>query len=278
MGTPAPRWHKDAKWLTGFLSLALCSATLLSYTLWWFTSEERAVKIMSIATATAFSRRGLDDVSEFNEIRERMRKAGMKRYQPIPGLKFYVTEEDFLAAEAAPSEARIAFFRRLVEPLYQGGPAGLAALAENEEMRRQIYEGAQPLRFLSRDTNNFLQNIFYPLAAATVVLLFLLILFSHGFGRLVSPAVVLSLSALPGFVITFFLSIPDEGKQLSVPVGEGTYASMADNVITLFKPSLKELNYTFGAIMLFSLLLLLVAAVGKTVVKIARRAPKTKKA
>lgn len=278
MGTPAPQWHKDAKWLTGFLSLVLCSATLLTYALYWFTAEERAVKIMSIATATAFSRNGLDDVSEFNEIRQRMRQTGQRRFQPIPGLKLYVTEEDFQAAEASPGEARIAFFRRLVEPLYRDGPAGLASLAENEEMRRQIAEGVQPFRFISKDTHQFLQTVFFSLAAATAVFLFLLVLFSHGFGRLVSPAIVLSLAALPGFVVTFFLSIPDEGKQMRVPIGEGTFASMADNVITLFKPSLKELNTTFGVIMLFSFVLLLIAGVGKAVVNIRRRDLKAKKA
>lgn len=277
MNTPTPRWYKDAKWLTGFLSLVLCSVTLLFYTLYWFTTEERAVKIMSIAMATAFSKRGLDDVSEFSEIRKQMRQMNLTRSQPIPGLNVYITEEDFLAAKASPRDARIAFFRRLVEPLYRDGPAGLASLAENEDMRRHVLEGAQPLRFFSRNTHHMLQRIFFLLIVITTVCLSLLTFFSCRFGRLVSLAIVLVFSTLPGFLITFFLSIVDTGKSLSVPTGEKTFASVANTVIVLIKPSLKELNVTFGILMLCGFVLLLIAGVGKTIMKIVQKVPKTHK-
>ncbi len=276
MNKQSSHWHKDAKWLAGILALIACSAALLAYSLSWLTGEERAVRIMSVGVATAFSRNGLDDTTEFKTIRAKLKQSGQKNYQPIPALNFYVTEEDFIAAESSPAEARIAFFSRLVEPLYQGGPEGLAALASNDEMRKQLLESAQPLRFITKDTHLLIEKIFFYLAVAAAFLLLLTAFFSRGFGRLISPAIIMLIAAFPGFAITFLFGIQEGPAVMKTPTTEATLGAVTSNMMTVLKPSLKELNGVFGIIMLAGVALLLIACIGKLVTSIARRKKRNK--
>ena len=91
-----PPWHKDAKWICGIFLFLLLVPTLFSLNLTLITSEENATEIGATLIASAFSRNGLDDETEFKQIKPQVLKNGS--VQPIPGLKIFITKRIWKAA------------------------------------------------------------------------------------------------------------------------------------------------------------------------------------
>src|SRR4030067_829815 len=95
---------------------------------------------------------------------------------------------------------RLWFFRQLAEPLYYEGPQGLAGLATDPEMRKNMEGGIGPPGFISAATHSKLQKTFYVFGSISLALMGLLVFFSYRFGRLGSPGCVIFLAALPGLI------------------------------------------------------------------------------
>ena len=132
-------------------------------------------------------------------MRQKISESPNDTWQPIPSLNIVVREQDI--AGLTPREARLWLFRQLAEPLYYEGPQGLASLATDPEMRKNMEEGIGPLGLISAQTHSKLQKTFLVLGFTSIVLLGLLIHFSYRFGRLGSPGCVIFLAALPGLIM-----------------------------------------------------------------------------
>ena len=180
-----PYWHVDAKWIAGLLLTLVLNLTLLLYGLVQVTAEEPAVDAMSMAMPLALSRNGLDNKTEAEEIRQRLRESPDGSIQPIPGLRLVVREKDIEGL--SPREMRLYFFHQLAEPIYRGGSQGLVDMADDPEMRKSVQEGAGSLSMLTIETHIWLQRVLTILVTASFVVLIPLVLFSHRFGRLGSP-------------------------------------------------------------------------------------------
>jgi len=195
------------------------------------TNKKNAVDITTFAVASMFSQNGLDDETEIKEVSRKLAASRANALQPIPGLNISVTKEDFNLENKTPREARLAFFRKLTEPIYDEGAAGLAKLATNAEMRQSIVEGARPLAIVSAANHQKIRGVFIIFAIISALLLIFLSLLSYRSGRLLSPGIVLSLAAFPGSLIMLvFYAIEQKGIPAPDAADQGplgAYAPMA---------------------------------------------------
>jgi hypothetical protein len=194
-----PYWHVDAKWITGILLLFLLNLTFVIFILVQVTAPKRGIDLLTILIASSFSREGLDQEADLDIMHQKIAESPNGAWQPIPSLNIVVRENDIDGL--TPREMRLWFFRQLAEPLYYKGPQGLASLAPDPAMGKNMVEGGiGPFSFISAETHNKLQKIFYGMASSSLVLMGLLVFFSHRFGRLGSPGCVLLLATLPGLI------------------------------------------------------------------------------
>ncbi len=191
--------------------------------------------------------------------------------QPIPGLRLTVRGADI--AGLSPREARLWLFRQLAEPLYRGGPAALAGLADDPEMRQAISAGVGALAFFSAETHEALKGVLTILAIPCLVLLIPLVGFSHRFGRIGSPGCVLALASLPGALVFGFLTRavqpiprPSLGEEAGL---SGMAGYLASNLVPLVAAPMAR-NYLIALALGVGLMLL--AILGSLVWRLARRA------
>ena len=193
-----PYWHIDAKWITGILLLFLLNITFLLFIVVQVTAADRGIDLLTITLASSFSRDGLDQEADLEIMHQKIAESPNGTWKPIPSLNIAVREEDITGL--TPREMRLWFFRQLAEPLYYEGPQGLAGLATDPEMRKNMEGGNGPLGFISAATHSKLQKTFYVFGSISLALMGLLVFFSYRFGRLGSPGCVIFLAALPGLI------------------------------------------------------------------------------
>lgn len=193
-----PYWHVDAKWITGILLLFLLNITFLIFILVQATAPERGIDLLTIALANSFSREGLDQEADMEIMHQKIAESPNGAWQPIPSLKIFVREEDI--AGLTPREMRLWFFRQLAEPIYYDGQQGLASLATDPEMAKNMEGEIGPFGFISAETHSKLQKTFFVFGFISLMLLGLLVFFSYRFGRLGSPGCVIFFAALPGII------------------------------------------------------------------------------
>lgn len=235
---PRPYWHVDGKWSAGLLLLFVLGPTLLLYSLVQVTAEKPAVDTLTMALALSFSRQGLDDETEIAEMPQRLRASPGGSFQPIPGLRIVIHEQDI--AGLSPRQARLSFFRQLAEPLYRQGPEGLIALADDPEMRKSMAGGAGPLGILSLQTHQSLQRALVVFGIVCLVLLVPLVWFSHRFGRLGSPGCVLFAASVPGTILATIIASTAGQASRTPPPDEAGMTGMAGYLASHVLPPLAQ--------------------------------------
>lgn len=198
---PRPYWHVDAKWLTGILLVFLLSITFLVFLLVQLTAPAQGISILTVTLASSFSYEsgGLDESDDIEAMQREIEASPDGRWQPIPGLEIFVTEQDI--AGKTPREVRLWFFRQWAEPLYYEGAQGLAALMTDPAMKQSLEQGVGPLGIISAETHAQVRTVFAASGLVSLLFLGLLVLFSHRFGRLGSPGCVIFAAAVPGLIL-----------------------------------------------------------------------------
>lgn len=214
-----PHWHVDGKWLAALLLLVLWSATLLGVGLYRLSGERVAVPLLTTLLAASFSREGLDSEKDLAEFRERLRTAPEQTLRPIEDLKLAVRYEE--VEGLTPRETRLVVFRKLAEPLYRDGAEGILRLSRDvtTEGRDRLRRDTAVIAPVTRDWHERLRTPVVVLGAAALLVLALLVYFSAGLGRLVSPGLVLTLAGLPGLVLLAIRNAA-RGEAATLPAGE----------------------------------------------------------
>ena len=261
-----PYWHVDAKWITGILLLFLLNITFLLFIFVQVTAADRGIDLLTITLASSFSRDGLDQEADLEIMHQKIAESPNGTWKPIPSLNIAVREEDITGL--TPREMRLWFFRQLAEPLYYEGPQGLASLATDPEMRKNMEGGIGPLGFISAATHSKLQKTFCIFGSISLALMGLLVFFSYRFGRLGSPGCVIFLSAVPGLVL--FSGVRgwlEQAGQNPNPETEMTTVTLYTQMIAqLAADALPEIVQmairTYLILILLSLTLMLLALIG----------------
>ncbi len=183
----------DAKWIVGLALVALLSVSLVIRGSEQLTAPPRAVDTLTLGIALYFSPSGLDDPVDLATLRSAVAAAPGHTLRPLKGLNITVSESDL---QGTPREVRLRLFRQLAEALYERGPEGLASLATDPQTENSLSH-LGPLGLFTRNTHDLLLRILAILAMALLILFALLVVFSHRFGRLLSPGIVLLVAAGP---------------------------------------------------------------------------------
>ncbi len=265
LSKPRPYWHVDAKWICGLLLLLVLNATFLAWILVRVTAPERGIELLTLLIASSFSREGLDQEADTEIMLQKIADSPNGSWQPISSLNIVVREQDI--AGLTPREMRLWFFRQLAEPIYYEGQAGLASLATDPEMAKNMQGGIGPFGFLSAESHAKVRNIFLGFSLLSVVLLGLLSFFSYRFGRLGSPGLVLFLAALPGILVfSGMLGWLEHGAQeLTQPTQVTAVTMYAQPLARLAADALPDIVQmairTYLSIALLGLFLILVALI-----------------
>lgn len=266
---PRPYWHVDAKWLTGILLLFLLNITFLVFILVQVTAPEQGIALLTMTLASSFSAEsgGLDAAGDIEIMRQKIAEAPNGEFQPIPGMKIIVREEDI--AGKTPREARLWFFRQWAEPLYYDGAQGLVSLTADPEMDKNISEGVGPLTLVSAKSHSKLQRALAISGLASLVFLVLLIFFSYRFGRLGSPGCTIFLAAIPGLILLGGVrGWLEQSAQNSAAVGEETYVTRYAQLAVDVLPDIVQRAMQIYVFLIFlGLVLMLAALIGAVFVR-----------
>lgn len=255
-----PYWHVDAKWLCGALFLGLLSLTLVAAGLLRLTVKERAVEIASTLMAAAFSPRGLDDETDLQEFRQRLERSGSA--QPLPGRNLTITREE--AAGLSARELRVLIFSKIAEPVYDQNEEELFRDLSDKQ-REQAKRDLSIVSLLSIKQHRWIQRVFWPLAAASVLIGACCIYFSYRWGKLVSPGIVLIMAALPGVAFVTLLAIVQSNNPPPVSK-ESELPEVIGNTARYVAPFLLEaLTGPYLIPFMTGIVLLIIAFVGKLI-------------
>lgn len=191
---PRPYWHVDAKWVSGLLSLAALTVTLLSLTLFRLTAEENAVPLAAAALEAVISPEGEEDADAVSELRQTIEESGQEVFYPFPGVDVGITVEELESQSAEQVRARL--FTALAEEVYWTGMQ-----AEGEQSSGDLWKDIGFMAILTHQTHLKLQSVVAASAGLSVLFLALLAFFSHRAGRLASPGCALLLAGLPGLLL-----------------------------------------------------------------------------
>lgn len=238
------------------------------------TARRPAVDTLTMAMALLHSPSGLDDPKDIVDLQRQVEKNSAKSIRPMPGMRITLQADQIVGR--APREVRLAFFRKWAQPLYEQGATGLSALATDPQQKASILDNANLYDLMTLRSHVVLTRVLLGLAGGSVVLLVLLILFSHRFGRIGSPGFVLLAASLPGAL--FFTILTEVVYPQSVPPGGTGVAGMAGYLASNLIPNpAQTLSQTFLLFFVIGFGLIVVSALARIVAGIRKSnaAPRT---
>ncbi|KKR18816.1 MAG: hypothetical protein UU65_C0001G0206 [candidate division CPR2 bacterium GW2011_GWC1_41_48] len=255
----------DAKWIFGIKSVFLLSVTLLLFNLSFITAKNPGVELMTTIVATSFSRQGLDDAKDFDEVRKKIKSSPDGKFKPIPNLEIYVSETDLNTR--TPRELRMYIFRQIVEPAYDNGLEGVNILSHDPELVKKMKKEAGILTIISAKNHKTLSLFSFVFLVISLVSISLVAYFSKRFGRLFAPGFILFLASFLPAVFVSFINMAAKSHPLKTPSGEGLGASVSyalSNVLPLILPTVQK---TYVYTLILGLLLMIAALSGRTISK-----------
>lgn len=259
-----PYWHVDLKWVFGILLFFSLGTALLFFNLSKITERDRAVNISATVVANLFSKDGLDDDKGLDEFRQKAALAPGDTIAPIEQFpSITISKQDALTLP--PRELRIKIFQQITEPIYDKGVKGAATqFAPDKEGQDQFAKNATLLDVFTKTTHDVTQKIFVGSLIASLVFMASVIFFSSGWGRLVSPAVVLLLVSPLGSILGLLLTHPPKD-------GDSPFLALPANIAQEIGNGLSQ---SYLAALVIGATLLLAAAVAKLVgrIRIGRKA------
>ncbi len=249
---PRPYWHVDMKWAFGillFCALLVSTVLLVASTL---LSPKIALPSATYVVASQFSRDGLDDASDIKKIESELKKSGKNEFQPIEGSDAVITKGDI--ASLSPREIRLKLFGQIVEPIYYG----------TEELDKNTAQQYGALAILNEKTHDSLVTFFWISLIPVTLFMAGLVFFSHRYGRLVSPAIMLLLFSLLPSLFLFLIQNAATSIKDNEPFGLLPREQVLD-IASVLSP------YFYGALATGTSLLLAIPAI-----KLARKIIKPK--
>jgi hypothetical protein len=167
------------------------------------------------------------------------------------------------AGSSAPEDITIG---QVAEDFYQQGPSIVTTLTNDPETQNVLYSQLGMFGILTADVHGGLQMPLIIWSVLAVIFLALAILFSHGFGRLVTAALLMWVVAIPGYALFVLVREAAASYQEAASTGDPITSVSGDivgHVVAAFHPAYLIL-FWLGA------LCLLAAIVGKILWRVLR--------
>lgn len=270
---PRPYWHVDAKWVCALLLAVALAVTLPVAVVHRLTAKETATELIAYTMAGLTSPKGIDNADGLDEIKAKVKKKGSETIK-LAGIEIVFTAKDL--ETLSPRELRLKVFRTFAERFYDQGARGIAeGQGLDKKAVDKAVKDATMISLFGQEAHKRVGTLVVWLVLIDVLLLAAVVFFSHRFGRLVTPGVVMVLVGLPGLLFWAIASQNPEvaGAARSEDAGSNVAAlgMFASYVGPLVVPH-------FAAVYLFvlrtGLVLLGLAAGGRIVYAIVKRRAK----
>ncbi|MGH7196236.1 MAG: hypothetical protein ACREGJ_00535 [Candidatus Saccharimonadales bacterium] len=266
---PRPYWHVDFKWITGLLLTVVLGVWLLVLVAYQITAPKPGIDITTNLMSSAFTREGQDDAKGLEELRAKIAESPDKTFRPFPGMPVAITEKDL---ELSPQQIRDKIFRQITEPLYYKGARGLAEeFTSDKAAQDKFVNDAGLISIISQERHRQLGDIAWKLGVVVLLLTAAVVYFSHRWGRLVTPGIILLLVSVPGLLIFSGLkqAILSPAEQPTQPTNEEDGAAfiqlMIANAKGAFAPAAEIGQSTYLLGLQIALALLAAALIAKIV-------------
>ncbi|MFA5197168.1 MAG: hypothetical protein WC437_01960 [Patescibacteria group bacterium] len=248
-----PRWHKDAKWVSGIILFISMVVFFGTYDLYVLTTRENAVPALGLTLAINYSRTGLDDPKDINEVVDKAKKDGQTAIQPIPQLDIKINLKDIEGR--SPRDVRLFFFNKIGEKIYDQDKSDLKELGL--------------FGVINKNTNLLFRNALVVLSIIPLLSLLALIFFSHRFGKIVSPALVVFLVVFPQAAFWGMMQTIVSNSRLNqtnfVPEGKSIMEVVSFTLYNILGVVTKSLVMLFLIILTVCLVLFSVALILKII-------------
>lgn len=259
-----PYWHVDLKWMFGIMAFASLWGGLLLNAFSTLTERENATAVTTSIVSTILTNNGVDTSTGIEQLKAQAALLPDGATIPIPNLpEITITKEDLLSKSS--EEIKNLAIAQLTGPLYEQGLAKTSEeVTQTETQKKSFAQQAGILGVLSKNTHEWLSGAAKVALASSIVWFVGLIYYSAGWGRLVSPAIVLLLVSPVGAAVGTLLEFLS--KKEDSPLG-----FLPQSVMTSLAGAI---NGTYRTAFLIGLGLLVVAGIGKLVTRMRRAGDK----
>lgn len=196
-----PYWHLDAKWLAALIFIPVFIVAFLACNLYVMTTEKNAINISS-ALLSALYAPGEDqgNSQEIEQVREAIKKSPDKAFKPFPGSDIQITEQDLDQSNLANVKDKL--FKELAKNIYNFDSSKTKSNFKDET---DALSNLGAMAIFTKDGHQFIGKLALILSSIALVFLALLIFFSYGFGRLISPGIIFFITGLPATILLLLL-------------------------------------------------------------------------
>jgi hypothetical protein len=202
-----PYWHVDFKWVFGILAFASLWGGLLLNAFSTLTEKPNATAITSSVVSNILTTNGIDTATGIEQLKAQAAQLPDGAVLSVPNLpEIKISKEELLSKSS--DEIKALALSQLTGPLYEQGLSKTSETVTQTDAQKQSFtQQAGILGVISKQTHEWLA-IASKVALATSIIWFVgLIYFSSGWGRLVSPGVVLLLASPVGAAVGTLLEI-----------------------------------------------------------------------
>lgn len=205
-------WRVNMKWVIALIFIPVFAVTFLLFNLYVITDETNSIKVSSVLLKEMYSPGNNTNANEVQEIRAAIKKSPNKVLLPFPGVDIKITEGDLDKYSTSDIKTRV--FQELAKNIYNFDSS---KKENNHEGKKGILSNLGLMAIFTKEGHVFLGNILVYAVLASALPLSLLIYFSYGFGRLVSPGVVAIIVGLP--IIVFLTVLQKKTEESGVILG-----------------------------------------------------------
>ncbi len=201
-----PLWFIDAKWICGIFFVLVFSTTLALYNVMQLTDRERAVEVITVAIEKSLSKAEgsiqnlISDYKDELAARSEEQDVAEPAAETRPIVKLlnsFFPETEILTS--SPEQLKTKLLQNIAVPVYENGTSAVFTMLRGLDYAKYLDEGLQSFKIYSDETHQQLQASFGVSLAVSLICLLGLIYFSCGWGKLLSPGLVILLASTPGY-------------------------------------------------------------------------------
>ncbi len=253
-----PYWHVDLKWIFGIGSYLILVILVLCIGFYQLTTQKVAVAIISNGAAAIINPEASENTNTIVEIKQKMDTEHTDIFYPFPDHSIVITREDVNTLSAKEIENKV--YMQLAEAIYNNKLTTVDASGQSQNSSLQKFG---VLAVFTSQFHNNIGSILLVLIFPLLLFLSLTIYFSAGYGRLISPAIVILIATGPLCLVTLITSalLHRSSSQIGSVVDQ---SGRVDNAISTVLPiTTTELVRTYGLISLIAIILFVIATIGK---------------
>ncbi|MCL5410274.1 MAG: hypothetical protein M1324_00250 [Patescibacteria group bacterium] len=257
-----PYWHLDAKWLVALIFIPVFALAFFLCNLYVMTTEKNAVNVSAALLSALYAPGGDQGNSqEIEQVREAIKKSPDKAFKPFPGSDIQITEQDLDQYSIKDLKGKI--FKELAKNIYNFDSSDIKTSSDGKDNSLSTL-GAMAI--FTKDGHQFIGKIALIVSSIALVFLALLIFFSYGFGRMISPGIIFFIIGLPATILLLLLQKGAGNSSEAVDLEKLSLGQRVGAAVKVVGPQISDVllkNYII--LLLTGVVLILTGIIGRII-------------